>query len=111
MSEAIHLTKNDFEGQVLTASKPVLVDFWADWCAPCHRVAPVVDELAKQYAGKVEVYKVDVDQEPELAREFGIRSIPTFLLVKEGEVVDRISGAHPKGRFVDRIERLLGPVA
>ena len=107
MSEAIHLTKVDFEDEVLGSTKPVLVDFWADWCAPCHRVAPVVDELAADYAGQVAVYKVDVDQEQELARQYGVRSIPTFLFVNGGEVVDRISGAHPKARFVERIDPLL----
>ena len=107
MSEAIHLTKLDFEEQVLSSTKPVLVDFWADWCAPCHQVAPIVDELARSYAGEVAVYKVDVDQEPELAREYEIRSIPTFLFVRDGEVVDRLSGAQQKSSFVERLEPLL----
>ena len=108
MSEATQLTKLDFADQVLASTKPVLIDFWADWCAPCHQVAPVVQELAEQYAGQVAVYKVDVDQEPELAREYAIGSIPTFLFVNGGEVVDRISGAHPAAEFVERIEPLLG---
>ena len=107
MSAPIHVTKDSFEDQVLASELPVVVDFWADWCAPCHRVSPILDELAATYAGRALVAKVNVDDEHELAGKYAIRSIPTLLFVRNGEVVDQVSGALPKGQLAERFEALL----
>ena len=105
---AIELTDANFEEKVLKADKPVLVDFWAEWCGPCRMVAPIVSELAKEYKGKAVVGKVDVDSNPQVATDFGIRNIPTILFFKNGEVVDKQVGAVPKSVLASKIENLLG---
>jgi thioredoxin 1 len=107
MSETIHVSEKTFEERVLASKHPVVIDFWADWCAPCHRVAPVLDEIAERYEGRAVVAKVNVDEEPELARRHGIRSIPTFLFVRGGEVVDRAAGVLTRQRLDARLEALL----
>ena len=101
------LTQDNFSEKVLESSQPALVDFWADWCAPCHRVAPVVDRVADQYADQLTVGKVNVDEEPELARSYGIRSIPALLVFRDGKVVDQIQGAVPFGQLSASVERVL----
>lgn len=85
--------KDTFATEVLQSDQPVLVDFWAPWCGPCRAVAPVIDELAKTYAGKARVVKIDIDESPELAQEYGVTSIPSFFLFKDGEVKNRAAGA------------------
>ena len=96
MSSAIEITKSNFQSEVLDAEVPVLLDLWAAWCGPCRTVGPIVDELASDYAGRIKVGKVDVDAQPELAASFGVSSIPTILLLKDGKVVSTAVGARPK---------------
>ncbi|MDH4070768.1 MAG: thioredoxin [Ignavibacteria bacterium] len=97
------VTDQNFETEVLNAETPVLVDFWAVWCGPCKIVAPVVEEIAKEYNGKLKVGKMDVDVNPEVAMRFGIRSIPTLMVFKGGKPVDQIIGAVAKKNLLDKI--------
>ena len=99
----ITLTKENFAQEVLQSDKPVLVDFWATWCGPCRMLAPVIEEIANEYAGKVKVGKVNVDDERELALEFGVSSIPTVMVFQNGEVKETSVGYRPK----EEIEQLL----
>ena len=104
MNMALELTDSNFEELALKSDKPVMVDFWAEWCGPCRMVGPVVDELAKEYDGKAVVGKVNVDNNPQVAMKYGIRSIPTILFLKNGEVVDRSVGAVPKSQLSQKLE-------
>ncbi len=101
---ALEFTDQNFEEQVLKADKPVLVDFWAVWCGPCRMVAPIIDELSKDYEGKALVGKVDVDNNPNIATKYGIRSIPTIGLFKNGEMVDKVIGAVPKQKLAQMLD-------
>ncbi len=104
---AIELTDSNFEEMVLKSDKPVLVDFWAEWCGPCRMVAPIVSEISTEYEGKAVVGKLDVDSNPEVAQKYGIRNIPTILFFKNGEVADKQVGAVPKSMLTSKIENLL----
>ncbi|ABY92763.1 hypothetical protein JCM16816_11820 [Thermoanaerobacter brockii subsp. lactiethylicus] len=106
-SDEVEITYDNFEEEVVNSDVPVLIDFWAEWCAPCRLVAPIIDELAKEYKGKIKVGKVNVDEENELAMQFRIMSIPTIGLFKNGKMVDKIIGARPKADFVKFIEKHL----
>lgn len=108
MANAIELTESNFEEVVLKSDKPVLVDFWAEWCGPCRMVGPVVEEIAGEYAGKAVVGKLDVDASQALSIKYGIRSIPALLYFKGGEVVDSQIGAVPKGVLVSKLEAQIG---
>ena len=108
MAHPIAITDSEFEAEVLKSSTPVLVDFWADWCGPCKMVAPVLEEIAGEYEGRLKVAKVDVDENTKTASQFGIRSIPSLLLFKDGAEVDRIIGALPKSQLTEKIEPHLG---
>ena len=101
--DTLQITDSSFKTDVLESEKPVLIDFWATWCGPCRMVAPIVDEIAKEYQGKVIVGKVDVDANQEIAYNYGIRSIPTLMIFKGGKVVEQIVGAVPKKQIVDRL--------
>jgi len=110
MSDNVHqFTDATFEEDVINSQQPVLIDFWAVWCGPCRMVAPVMEELANDYAGKVKVGKLDVDHNQKTAMNFAIRSIPTILMFKNGRVVDSIIGAVPKQNLVNMIEKHLTP--
>ena len=102
-----HVTERDFHMEVLESDIPVIVDFWAEWCFPCKTIGPVVDELSKEYAGKLKVVKVDVDSNNRIAADYMIMSIPSLLIFKEGKVVDTIRGAVPKKTIQEHIERIL----
>jgi thioredoxin 1 len=104
----IELNDTNFQQEVLDSDTPVLVDFWAVWCGPCRMVAPVVEEIAKEYNGKLKVGKVDVDNNPEVSMKFGIRSIPTLMVFKGGQVVEQIIGAMPKRNLVDKVTPHIG---
>ncbi|MEM8968861.1 MAG: thioredoxin [Bacteroidota bacterium] len=106
MSKPLEITDSNFS-EVINSDKPVLVDFWAEWCGPCKMIAPVVDELASDYDGKAVVGKVDVDTNPEVAGKFGIRSIPTLLVFKNGEVVDKQIGAVNKSILSQKLDAQL----
>jgi len=101
--KAIEITDANFDQEVLKSDKPVLIDFWAVWCGPCKMVAPVVEEIANEYNGKLKVGKLDVDSNPEVSMKFGIRSIPTLMIFKGGKVVEQIIGAVPKRNLLDKL--------
>lgn len=103
MSELIHVTDASFEAEILNADGPALVDFWAEWCGPCHMIAPHVAAIAAEYGDKVKVAKIDVDSNPAVPGRYGIVGIPTLMLFKNGEVVERITGALPKERILAQI--------
>jgi thioredoxin 1 len=103
----IVLNEQNFEDEVVNASVPVLVDFWAVWCGPCSMIAPVVEEIAKEMKGKVKVGKVNVDEAPALAGRFGIRAIPTLMIFKNGQVVDQIIGVQPKAAIAAALNKLV----
>ncbi|WKN44350.1 thioredoxin [Tunicatimonas pelagia] len=106
MSKPLEITDSNFN-EVINSDQPVLVDFWAEWCGPCKMIAPVVDELANDYDGKAVVGKVDVDSNPEVAGKFGIRSIPTLLVFKNGEIVDKQVGAVNKSVLSQKLDAQL----
>jgi thioredoxin 1 len=102
----IHVTDATFEQEVAQATEPVLVDFWAPWCGPCRLIAPVLDEIASENAGRFKVAKVNVDENPQLAAAFGVRSIPMLAFVKEGKLRDQVVGTVPKSTLLARLEAL-----
>jgi thioredoxin 1 len=104
---AEHITDANFEEVVLKSTMPVLVDFGATWCGPCKALAPVVEQIAEEYAGKAVVAKADVDECPEMSAQFRIRNVPTVLFFKNGEVVDKSVGAVPKGTLTEKLDSLL----
>jgi thioredoxin 1 len=104
---ALEVNDGNFDEVVLKSDKPVLVDFWAEWCGPCRMIAPIIDEISKEYEGKALVTKCDVDNSPAVAAKYSIRNIPTILFFKNGKIADRQVGAVPKNSFVNKINALL----
>ncbi len=107
MSSASPVTDSSFQGEVLESDVPVLVDFWAPWCGPCRMVAPVVEEIAEQYEGQIKVVKLNTDENPQVASQYGIRSIPTLMIFKGGQRVDMVVGAVPKTTLANTLEKYL----
>lgn len=105
------LTDDNFKAEVLNADEPVLVDFWATWCGPCRQIAPIVEDLADEFAGRAKVGKLDVDENPQTAQEYGVRSIPTLLFFKDGEVQEQLVGAAGKQPLKQKLEQLAGQPA
>ncbi|HEA47501.1 MAG TPA: thioredoxin [bacterium] len=103
----ITLTEKNFQKEVLESDIPVLVDFWAEWCAPCRMIAPVIEEIAQEYSGRLKVGKLNVDENQNLAAKYSIRSIPTLLIFKEGKVIEQIIGALPKKALKSKIATAL----
>ena len=107
MSNALAVTRVNFAAEVLQSPLPVLVDFWAAWCGPCRAVAPTVEALASEYAGKLKVVKLDVDEAGDVAGQYGVQSIPTLILFKDGQPVERLVGNYPKPAILSKIQQHL----
>ncbi len=107
MSAAVPVSDSSFQHEVLESDIPVLVDFWAPWCGPCRMVAPVVDEIAEQYQGRIKVVKLNTDDNPEVASTYGIQSIPTLMIFKGGAKVDKVVGAVPRATLASTLEKHL----
>lgn len=103
----VEITDQNFETEVIKSDKPVLIDFWAVWCGPCKLIAPIVEELANEYDGKVKIGKLDVDSNQQTSIKYGVRSIPTLLLFKDGNLKDTIIGAVPKSKIVEKLNAVL----
>lgn len=103
MAEPFPVSDETFESDVLDSAEPVLVDFWAEWCGPCKMIAPIVDDLANEYEGQLKVAKLDADENPSIMQTLGIMGIPTLILFKDGQPVERITGYMPKDRLTERI--------
>ena len=103
----VHVNDKNFASEVLNSDLPVLVDFWATWCGPCRSISPIVEELAKEFIGKVKVTKLNVDESPATPSQYGVRGIPTLILFKGGKILDQIVGAVPKARLKSMLEKAL----
>ncbi len=107
MADLSEVTDQNFEAEVLQADTPAIVDFWAEWCAPCRAISPIIQELAESFEGKVKVVKMNVDENPATPAKYGVRAIPTILAIRDGQVVEQMTGARPKTAFHEMAEKLL----
>tara|TARA_B100000902_G_scaffold12176_1_gene14793 strand:+ start:571 stop:897 length:327 start_codon:yes stop_codon:yes gene_type:complete len=103
----VHVTESNFEEEVINSDVPVLVDFWAEWCGPCKMIAPILDEIAKEYGEKLKICKIDVDSNPEIAPKFGIRGIPTLIMFKDGNAESTKVGAVSKSQLVEFVDEII----
>ena len=106
-SDLLHVNDKNFTAEVLGSDLPVLVDFWATWCGPCRSISPIIEELAKEFSGRVKVTKLNVDENPATPGQYGVRGIPTLILFKDGKILDQIVGSVPKARLKAMIEKAL----
>lgn len=104
MGNAVAVSGQNFDTEVLQSKEPVLVDFWAEWCGPCRAVAPAIEEIATEFQGKLKVVKLDVDDSPEIATRYGVQGIPTLMVFKNGEVVERLTGSYPKPMILAKVK-------
>jgi len=111
MAKPVHITDSTFDAEVLKSDLPVLTDFWAEWCGPCKVIAPILEQIAAEYEGQIKIGKIDVDQNNQTAIELGVQSIPTLILFKNGQVVERLVGSMSKERLLSRILPHLPPLA
>ena len=107
MGSVVHVTESNFEEEVVKSDVPVLVDFWAEWCGPCKMIAPILDEIAKEYGEKLKICKIDVDSNPEIAPKFGIRGIPTLIMFKDGNAESTKVGAVSKSQLVEFVDEII----
>ena len=105
--KVVHVSDSTFDAEVIKSSTPVLIDFWAPWCAPCRAIAPAIDDVANEYAGRLKVVKINVDDNPDTAARYGVRGIPNLLIIKGGQVKDQIIGAVPKTALVRAVDGAL----
>jgi thioredoxin 1 len=103
------VSDQNFDAEILHSDVPAIVDFWAEWCAPCRAIAPIISELAGSYAGRIKVVKMNVDENPSTPARYGVRAIPTILAIRGGQVVEQITGARPKSAFEEMAQKLVGP--
>ena len=107
MAELNDVTDQDFESEVLQSSQPAVIDFWAEWCAPCRQITPILKDLASEYGDRVKMLKMNIDENPNTPAKYGVRAIPTILAFKDGEVVEQVTGARPKAAFEEMIQKLV----
>ena len=107
MADVVDVTDQSFESEVLQSDKPVIIDFWAEWCAPCRAIAPIVKDLAAQYPDDVKIVKMNIDENPNTPGRYGVRAIPTVLAFKGGTVVEQITGARPRSAFEEMVQKLV----
>ncbi|MEE9614921.1 MAG: thioredoxin TrxA [Thermodesulfobacteriota bacterium] len=107
MENIVNVTDSSFETEVLKSEVPAVIDFWAEWCAPCKAIAPIIEEMAGNYEGKIKIAKMNVDENPGTPGKYGVRGIPTLILFKNGEVVDQLVGAVPKAKIQELIDKAL----
>jgi thioredoxin 1 len=107
MAELLEVTDQSFEAEILQSGIPAIVDFWAEWCGPCRAIAPIIQELAKSYEGRIKVVKMNVDENPATPARYGVRAIPTILAIKGGQVQEQLTGAQPRARFEGMAQKLI----
>jgi thioredoxin 1 len=107
MAELLEITDQNFEEEILQSDRPAIVDFWAEWCAPCRAISPIIGELADQYGEQVKIVKMNIDENPNTPSKYGVRAIPTILAFSGGQVVDQVTGARPRASFEEMVKKLV----